>query len=90
MRAYIESRLDKVMRLEIVSDVEWVRQRVPVSSFKDLAVGYAIGMLRTLAIVLASTGTQKGLSEEDEEAIDRMITRRLGEIIEKISRDLHR
>ena len=90
MRGYIESRLDKYIKAEMVSDVEWVRQEIPVSSTRDLALGYAIGTLYMTSATTAMIGSKDSkLLDEDDEIIITMIKRRLPEIIERIERELN-
>ena len=88
-RGYLESAIDElIQQTEIIPSIQWVQQELPISSLRDLVLGYAIGSLETLlrGVVKLSRG---GCSEEDLRTIDGMLKRRLPEIVEKIERELN-
>lgn len=101
-RGSIETLLDDALRGEdgIVADVEWIRQEIPLSSFRDFARGYAIGMLKMLALLPASLpsflaeirGFTWSARDKEGRAIDAIantiVKRRLPEILEKVEREL--
>lgn len=88
-RGYIESEIDRMVQEEIVEDVEWVQEEIPVSSLRDLALGYMIGLLRGVVVMVAAARTEVEYNEAEKTA-RAIIKRRLPEIIEKIERELHR
>lgn len=90
-RGFIESVMDELIQeAPITPSIKWVRQEMPVSSLKDLMLGYAIGSLETLAIVSIRMRMRNVLSEEDGRTIIEMLKRRLPEIVGKIERELGR
>ena len=91
-RGYIESRLDRFANLEMVTAIKWVQGELPISSLRDLAIGYFIGGAEAIAYILATMGTRRtkdDVSDEDSDAIITMIKRRLPEIVEKVNRELN-
>lgn len=88
-RGYIESEIDRMVREEIVKDVKWVQEEIPISSLRDLALGYMIGLLRGVVVLSGARATDKEYKELDKTA-HAIIKRRLPEIIEKIERELNR
>ena len=89
-RGFIESYWDKVLRTASLPSIGWVREEVPISSLRDLALGHDLGMLAAFAVSTLSMFTPRGCSEEDFRAIREMLKRRLPEIVEKIERELGR
>ena len=89
-RGYLESVMDEIIQEEVFPSVEWVQQEMPISSVRDLTLGYVIGLLETLAIVSVRIRTRAVLSKEDNRIIKTMLKRRLPEIIEKIERERNR
>lgn len=92
-RGFIESSLNEIFSDEkIVGDVEWVQEEMPISSLRDLALGYAIGVSKALGMTIAQVkphASEKELKEA-EEIVDGIIKRRLPEFIKKIERELGR
>jgi len=95
-RGFIESLIDNILENEIVKNVKWVQEDVPISSLGEMALGYAIGYLRALAVYTLILRIQplSGLTKNREERLDHevweIIKRRLPEISEKISKELNR
>ena len=89
-RGVIEKMMDESFRNEILPDIEWLRNELPVSSLRDLALGHVVG--HTQAISSALVGTRQGgkFTPKDIEEIKAMIKRRLPEVMEKIERELGR
>jgi len=90
VRGIIESKLDFLLKGDIVEDVEWFQQEMPISSLGDLALGYVFGMLSAYSIGILGFLTNKSVSKKDAEEIETMVKRRLPEIMEKINRELNR
>ena len=90
MRGYIESTLDNFLQTEIVSDVEWIQNEIPISSLRDLALGHIVALLHTFASNTILFRTYQKPSKEDEDAIRIMVKRRLPDLVEKINRELGR
>ena len=88
-RGYIESVIDEIMEHELLSSVDWVADEIPISSLRDLLLGYAIGSLDAALIGIVSQRTRSKVSDEDMEAIMTILKRRLPEIIEKINIELN-
>lgn len=93
IRGFIESSLDEIFSDEkIVGDVEWIREEMSISSLRDLALGYAVGVSKALGMTIAQVkpfASEKELKEA-EETVDKIIKRRLPQIIKKIERELNR
>ena len=95
-RGFIESLIDSILENEIVKNVKWVQEDVPISSLEEMALGYAIGYLRALAIYTLILRIQplSRLTKNREERLDHevweIIKRRLPEISEKINKELNR
>ena len=102
-RGSIESLLDHALKEEeeILPEVEWVRQEIPLSSFRDFTVGYILGTLKVLAeippslpsIVKLRSFSWTAHKERDQKIdalINKILRRRLPEIVEKIERELGR
>lgn len=88
MRGYIESAIDELIEeTQIIPSIDWVQQEIPISSFRDVVTGYAIGTLETMAVACIRIRTGK-LSEEEKTTIRGMLKRRLPEIMQKIEREL--
>ena len=90
MRGIIESKLDFILKGNIVEDVEWFQQEMPISSLGDLALGCVFGALNAYSIGILSFMTNKSVSKKDAKEIETMVKRRLPEISEKISKELNR
>lgn len=90
-RGFVESMIDRAMMADILPDVEWIGQQIPISSLRDLALGYFAGLSDAYSHAI-STLDRNGIipSEEDKQTIRGMIRRRLPEIVEKIERELNR
>jgi hypothetical protein len=91
-RGYIESMIDDITERGNVRDIlEWVEQEVPLSSFRDLALGYLIGGVTTGASIMLSVGKLGiAISDEDKYEIRAIIKRRLPEFIQKITNELNK
>jgi hypothetical protein len=87
VRGIIESKIDFVLKHNIVPDVEFVKGVVPLKSFADCVLGYALGLLKQQSyFILISLGR---LSESDKRDVDKIIERRIPEIREKIIQELN-
>ena len=89
MRGYIESEIDRMVQEEIVGDVEWVQEETPISSLRDLALGYMIGLLRGLISMIGAAKTTEDY-EEVERIAHSIVKRRLPDIIKRIEKELNR
>lgn len=88
---FVESYLDEVFSDDkIAGDVEWVHEEVPISSLRDFALGYAVGVSKALGMTIAQV-KHLGSEEEAKKAeviVDGIIKRRLPEFVKKIEREL--
>lgn len=89
-RGYIESVMDDILKEDVLKDIEWTEKEIPISSMKDLVIGYLCGILDAFAVLTASTRARKGVTENDMNEIRGMVKRRLPEIVQKVERELHR
>jgi len=90
IRGFVEKAWDDALATDInlTPTVKWIQDAFPVKSSKDLILGYAVGVLEREAhdIIIILKGT---IAEEDDAAIEQMLTRRLPEISEKIQREMN-
>jgi hypothetical protein len=95
-RGVIEKELDELFGDEpIVEDIKWVEKEIPISSIKDLALGYAIGFMIAFSFsLIGAMERRRKISEEEEkeeeEQVETMIRRRLPEIMKCIETELGR
>jgi len=89
LRGYIESEIDRMVQEQIVGDVEWVQEETLISSLRDLALGYMIGLLRGLISMIGAAKTTEDY-EEVERITHSIIKRRLPGIIKRIENELNR
>ena len=91
-RGYLEKVLDDYLNeIEIISELDWIRQEVPISSLKDVALGFTLGSLEMLSesvCILKKPKTTPKDDEKDEKEILEMIKRRIPEIVRKINKEL--
>lgn len=90
IRGLIEITLDKVEAIDIVDDIKWVEQEIPIKSLKALAIGYVVGSSVTGATTMVAVGEHRNVTEEDKHQIREIIRRRLPAFIEKIERELNK
>ena len=97
VRGLIEQALDEYLEDEAkdaVAQVSWVEELIPITSKRELALGYLIGTMETFAQSIAELSKRKRLSEAEEEKEDKeintMIRRRLTEISECIVSELNK
>lgn len=89
MRGYIEETIDEIIEKEaIFTNIEWVRQEIPVASFRDLALGYIIGGIMSTAVLMISIGERRPISDGEKQEIRTMVKGRLSEILERINKGL--
>ena len=96
-RGIIEAMFDDAMQeyTDIVADIEWIQREIPVSSLRDLALGYFLGVLETVGDAYSSVPSiismkiAWGEHHKDTKTIRRMLKRRLPEISDKINRELN-
>ena len=74
---------------DLVVVLEWLPE-TSYTSFRDLALGYIIGGMKSLATSLISLGERRSLTDRDKIEIDTMIRERIPEIKERIERELHK
>lgn len=94
MRGAIEKDLDEILRDEnLVTKIGWVENEIPLKSKRDLVLGYLIGTLETYSLALSAIIESKSSKKADdryiEEEIQKIIRRRLPEIIEHIDTRLN-
>jgi len=90
-RGIIEKTIDNVMKHEILQDIEWIQDVIPLTSFEDVVFGYAIGVLKQqIYTMLMSISGIKMIPEEDKREVDKILERRVPEIRQKIIEELGR
>lgn len=89
IQSTIETVLDKyVNTCQILPDeVEWIRERLPISSDRDLVLGYHVGRMVAKAYDILEHRTSE---EGKRRATKPMIQRRVPELLEKIETELIR
>lgn len=91
MRGVIEVSIDNVLKHDILQDIEWVRDVIPLTSFEDVVFGYAIGVLKQqIYTMLMSAYGLMVIPEEDKREVDKILERRTPEIRQKIMTELRR
>lgn len=97
VRGLIEKALDEYFEDEAkdaVAQVSWVEELIPITSKRELVLGYLIGTMETFAQSIAELmrrGKPSEVEEEKEEKeINTMIRRRLTEILECIESELNK
>ena len=91
MRGIIEKSIDYVMKHDIVPDVEFARDVIPLTSFEDVVFGYSLGVLKQqiyFMLMLASGLRVIPIGEKRE--IDKILERRVPDIRQKVMRELGR
>ena len=88
-RGIIEKSIDFVLAHNIVPDVEFARNVIPLKSFENVVFGYTLGVLKQqiYSMLMLSTGI-RALTVDDKREVDRILIRRIPEIMEKIMREL--
>ena len=91
-RGAIEKSIDYVLQHNIVPDVEFSRNVIPLTSFEDVVFGYALGVLKQqiYSMLMLSTGLRGALPEEDKREVDGILIRRIPEIREKLTKELNK
>lgn len=88
-RALIESQIDGSMKEPIRPEIEWASKELSISSLRDFALGYLIGVTGVLAMSIAAARSKpEDKFEDTNKAIQEIVKRRLPEIVEKINREL--
>ena len=92
MRGVLEKIIDESLEEGILQHIKWLQDAIPISSLMDVAVGYAIGNIATLANVvcqLLTSGKYTPAKEEGDSVETReILKRRLPEILERINREI--
>lgn len=89
IRGYIEKTMDEAFKENLVESTRWIEREIPISSLRDLTLGYVVGYAEAIAKAMITIGAKNLLSEEDKDAIIGMLRRRFPEILQKIERELH-
>lgn len=85
----IESRIDDCMKEPIRPEVEWALKELSVSSSKDYALGYLVGVIGSLAMSIAAAYSKPEDKFEDaSKMIQAIVKQRLPEIVKKVNREL--
>lgn len=95
-RGYIEKSIDEMIgdekfMKELMNDVTFFKEDVPITSLKDLALGYTFGIFLSFsASILQIREGNQGKVKADETEVLAMIRRRLPEILEAIECELNK
>jgi hypothetical protein len=94
VRGFLEQAFDEFLGAEdIVSEIRWVQDEIPVSSLAEVALGFVIGALIGISeIVNVVKKAKRTKKEEDADSreIKLMIKRRPPEILQEINKELGR
>jgi hypothetical protein len=96
VRGFLEQIFDDfLVDLDVaIEDISWIEEQMPLTSKRDLVVGFSVGSMGALAFTLTEVSKRKKLSEaeekEEEAEIWMMIKRRLPEILESVERELNK
>lgn len=89
-RGFIENSVDNLLNREILQRIEWIQRETPISSLRDVALGYIVLSIEALAEgAVMMNHPEYRISEKDKEDIRSIIKRRLPDIFEKIERELN-
>jgi hypothetical protein len=92
-RGYIEKSIDEMLEQEdLLCDIQWIDKEIPISSMRELALGYVIGAIEFVAksiILLSESKAEIGENKEGE-IIGLMIKRRLPEIVDCIEKAINK
>jgi len=92
-RGFIELFWDDLLKEDILDDIQWIPAAIPISSMRELAIGYAIGFFAATSSSIGGIVESKKhekLKKGFEKLLWAMIKRRLPEIVEKVERELNR
>lgn len=89
-RGFIEKMIDDMVEKgDLVGVLGWIEEETPISSFRDLALGYMIGGVMAIAPALVFLWGER-FTDEDKLEMREIIRRRLPEFIQRIERELGR
>ena len=87
-RGIIEKSIDYVLKHDIVPDVEFARDVLPLK-FEDVVFGYALGVLKQQIYTMLTLSFRFGaIPIEEKREVDKILERRIPEIRQKILREL--
>ena len=78
------------MEKDVVVNVTWIGEEIPIKSINDLALGYVDGVIAAVAASVFTAPKDRRPSDGDANEVRAIIGRRLPEIIRKIHRELSR
>jgi hypothetical protein len=90
IRGALEQAIDNLMEKDIVANVTWIGEEIPIKSINDLALGYVDGVIAAVAASVFTALEDRHPSDEDASEVRAIIRRRLPEIMRKIHRELNR
>jgi hypothetical protein len=90
IRGALEQAIDNLMEKDIVVNVRWIGEEIPIKSINDLALGYVDGVIAAVAASVFTSLLDRRPSDEDANEVRAIIRRRLPEIVRKIHRELNR
>ena len=89
VRGYIEETIDEIIEKEaIFTNIEWIKQEIPIASFRDLALGYIIVGIVSTAVLMIFIGQRRSISDKEKHEIRAMLKGRLSEMLERIHKEL--
>lgn len=95
-RGYIEMSIDEMIEDEkfikdLMDDVAFFKEDIPITSLKDLALGYTFGVFLSFsAAILQIREGSSGKVKADEKETRTMIRRRLPEILKALECELNK
>jgi hypothetical protein len=90
IRGALEQAIDNLMEKDIVVNVGWIGEEIPIKSVNDLALGYVDGVIAAVAASVFTSLLDRRPSDEDANEVRAIIRRRLPEIVRKIHRELNK
>ena len=93
VREIVEAILDDLLTGEVSEEIseiiDWVEELMPVTSHRDLAIGFAIGTFMTTALMAIAypRSSLKMKQLRDKEAVKSMVRKGIPRIVERLTKE---
>jgi len=88
IRGLIEQRIDITLKCDLLKEISWFKDELPLKSQLDLALGYCIGYVYRASRTVVQSSKDNEITQEETSEIKAIIKRRLPEFRAKIKREL--
>lgn len=89
-RKFVEGQIDKFIKGDILSHIQWVAYAYPLSDLRDVALGYVVGLIFGKYeghCLLTEISEGSRLQIRDTDVVMRVFKEKLPEIIDKIEKE---